>query len=85
MGEEVKVLLADESRILEKEEYIKDREQFVHNLGVLLSQTREGVESCTLDSQEQVHVKFRRSDYEVIVNVRHDSYLALARDVIKSL
>ena len=60
----------------------EDRKLFVHNLGLLLSQTREGIKSCELDDDEIVTVNYR-SGYKLKVNVNMDSYMAIVRDVIK--
>lgn len=62
----------------------KDREQFVINLGVLLSQTREGIQGAYLDDQEMVHVVYK-GGHEELINVNMDSYLAIIRDVTKGL
>lgn len=61
-----------------------DKETFVRNLGWLLSQTREQVERCYLDEEEQVHIVFRGGS-ERKVNVKHDSYAAIIRDVAKAV
>lgn len=61
-----------------------DREQFVYNLGWLLSQTCEGIKGAYLDDQEYVHVVYS-DDYEVLANVNMDSYLAIIKDVVKHL
>lgn len=66
------------------EESMNDRKLFVHNLGVLLSQTREGIVGAELDDKELVTVKYK-GGHEVIINVNHDSYLAIIRDVSKVL
>lgn len=75
---ETKMMFATE------EENHHDKETFVRNLGWLLSQTREQVERCYLDEEEQVHVVFRGGS-ERTVNVKHDSYTAIIRDVAKAL
>lgn len=62
----------------------QDKETFVRNLGWLLSQTREQVERCYLDEEEQVHIVFRGGS-ERKVNVKYDSYAAIIRDVAKAL
>lgn len=62
----------------------KDRELFVENLGKLLAQTREQVEHCYLDDAEFVHVCFK-GGHEVRVNVMHDSYLGILKDVIQKI
>lgn len=59
---------------------IADRKLFVKNLGLLLSQTREGIKGAYLDEREMVHV-VRKDGYESCVNVAHDSYTAIIRDV----
>ena len=66
----------------------EDRCQFVANLGALLVQTREGIERCYLEGvhgeREDVHVCFR-GGHEELVNIRCDSYMAIIRDVVKSI
>lgn len=63
-----------------------DRQQFVQNLGWLLSQTRDGVLSCNLvspsESEEYVIVTYR-GGAEKKINVHMDSYAAIVRDVAK--
>lgn len=61
-----------------------DREQFVFNLGWLLSQTRECIVGAYLDDREIVHVVYE-GGYQEEVNVNMDSYLAIIRDVTKHL
>ena len=78
--------IADETKMMfaNEEENQHDKEIFVSNLGWLLSQTRERVERCYLDKDEQVHVVFRGGS-ERKVNVKHNSYAAIIRDVTKAL
>ena len=78
--------IANETKMMfaTEEENQHDKEIFVRNLGWLLSQTREQVERCYLDEEEQVHVVFRGGS-ERTVNVKHDSYAAIIRDVAKAL
>lgn len=60
-----------------------DREGFVHNLGVLLTQTREDVVKCELvDAGDTVIITFKGGGTRA-VNVHADSYAAIIRDVIK--
>lgn len=63
---------------------IRDREQFVRNLGWLLSQTRDGVVSCELvDAEkptEHVVVTYRNG-YTKKIGTYVDSYAAIIRDV----
>lgn len=63
---------------------LKDRKQFVHNLGELLSQTRESIVGAELDDNEIVTVTYTNG-HTVAVNVNMDSYLAIVRDVTKNL
>ena len=70
------------------EDAIRDREQFVRNLGDLLSQTRESVVKCELfDAEtpfEQVCVTYK-SGYERWIRTYMDSYAAIIRDVAKGI
>ena len=63
-------------------EALADRKLFVQQLGVLLSQTREGVESATLDDKDIVTVRYKNG-HEIYVNVDMDSYADIERDVMK--
>lgn len=63
---------------------LKDRKQFVHNLGELLSQTRERIVGAELDDNEIVTVTYTNG-HTVTINVNMDSYLAIVRDVTKNL
>lgn len=58
-----------------------DREDFVHNLGVLLSQTREGIIKCEL-VEDDVVVTYK-GGATTTINTRYDSYMAIIRDVLK--
>ena len=79
---------ANETRagIMTEEGAIRDREIFVHNLGWLLSQTRDGVMRCELiDAEkptEHVVVTYR-SGYKKKICTHMDSYAAIIRDVAK--
>lgn len=72
--------------IMSFEGVIRDRELFVHNLGWLLSQTRDGVVSCELiDAEkdtEHVLVTYKGGGTRRIC-VHMDSYAAIIRDVAK--
>lgn len=67
-----------------EQDAIRDREIFVHNLGELLSQTRDGVVSCELiDAEkdtEHVLVTYKGGGTRMI-NTHADSYAAIVRDV----
>ena len=67
-----------------EEKALEDRKLFVHNLGKLLSQTREGVISCELDDNEIVTITFIGGAMHT-VNVNMDSYTAIIRDVAKAV
>ena len=77
---------ADETAMMFKsdEENRADRALFVHNLGILLSQTREGITGAYLTDHETVVVTYR-DGYTEEINVRADSYLAIIRDVTRKL
>jgi len=67
-----------------EKEALAIRRQFVRNLGWLLSQTRDEVLSCDLavpaKGVEFVIIKYINGS-EKRVNVSHDSYAAIIRDV----
>ena len=72
--------------IMTTEGMIRDREQFVRNLGDLLSQTRDGVVSCELidAGQPGEHVLITyRGGYTKMIGTYMDSYAAIIRDVAK--
>ena len=70
--------------LMDEQDAIHDREIFVHNLGELLSQTRDGVVSCELiDAEkptEHVVVTYNGGGTRRI-NTHMDSYAAIVRDV----
>lgn len=71
---------------MDEQDAIRDREQFVRNLGELLSQTRDGVVSCELIDAEQpgehVLVTYRGGGTRKI-GTYMDSYAAIVRDVAR--
>lgn len=69
---------------MNKEDALNDRKLFVHNLGVLLAQTREHVISAELDDNEIVTIIYN-DGYIEQVNVNLDSYTAIIRDVVKHI
>ena len=79
---------ANESMVMlmDEQDAIHDREIFVHNLGELLSQTRDGVVSCELvDAEkptEHVLVTYRNG-YKKKIGTHMDSYAAIIRDVAR--
>lgn len=70
---------------MDEEDALVDREGFVHNLGMLLSQTREDVVKCELiDKGDTVVITFKGGGTRT-VNVHADSYAAIIRDVMKQV
>lgn len=70
---------------MDEADALVDREGFVHNLGVLLTQTREDVVKCELvDKGDTVIITFKGGG-TCTVNVRADSYAAIIRDVMKHI
>lgn len=68
---------------MDEKDALVDREAFVHNLGVLLTQTREGVVKCELvDRGDTVVITFKGGATRT-VNVHADSYAAIIRGVMK--
>lgn len=69
-----------------KQDAIHDREIFVHNLGELLSQTRDGVTGCELINAEKgtehVLVTYKGGATRKIYT-HMDSYAAIIRDVAR--
>lgn len=69
-------------------EELMDKKLFVENLGILLSQTREGVAGCVLLNDETLEIHFRQPDgsiYREKVNIACDSYAAIIRDTMKHI
>ena len=70
---------------MDEEDALVDREAFVHNLGVLLTQTREDVVKCELvDRGDTVVITFKGGGTRT-ANVHADSYAAIIRDVMKQV
>lgn len=64
-----------------------DRRDFVHNVGVLAAQTREGVDHIEYiheDHQEFAKIVFKKGA-EKFVNISHDSFTAIVRDIFKRI
>lgn len=64
-----------------------DRRDFVHNVGVLASQTREGVDHIEYiheDDLEFAKIVFKKGA-EKFVNITHDSFTAIVRDIFKHI
>lgn len=82
-GADVLPALADEARA--ERLWDDDRRLFVRNLGWLLSQTRCGVVSCELHTDQDREYVIARYDHggKREIDVTADSYLAIIRDVTK--
>lgn len=68
----------------DKDKALADRKLFVHNLGLLLRQTRDGVISAELDDHELVTITYRGGGTHT-VNVHMNSYAAIVKDVSKNI
>ena len=77
MASESAMMFADDKTSIE------DRKLFVHNLGELLSQTREGIISCSLSDDGNTVTVTSRNGATLNVNVHMDSYFAIIKDVVK--
>lgn len=77
---------ADETAMMfvSGERAFKDRRKFVQNLGVFLTQTRDGVLGADLDENDIVTITYKRGGTHK-VNVHMDSYAAIIRDVTKNI
>ena len=69
---------------MNKKKAFEDRQLFVHNLGVLLSQTREGIIDAVLSKEEIITITYR-GGYKQQINVNLDSYMAIVHDVAKNI
>lgn len=64
-----------------------DRRDFVENVGILASQTREGVDHIEYikeDDIELAKIVFRKG-HDKYVNINHDSFSAIVRDIFKNI
>ena len=64
-----------------------DRRDFVHNVGVLAAQTRDGVDHIEYiheDDQELAKIVFKKGA-DKFVNITHDSFTAIVRDIFKHI
>lgn len=77
---------ANESKAwsMDQESRDKDRALFIKNLGWLLSQTRNQVESCYMLDRDMAVIKFVDGS-EVKVNIACDSYMAIIQDVNRQI
>lgn len=64
-----------------------DRRDFVENVGILAAQTREGVDHIEYikeDDMEIAKIVFKKGR-ERYVNINHDSFSAIVRDIFKQI
>jgi hypothetical protein len=69
---------------LDRKKAFEDRQLFVHNLGELLSQTRERIIGASLSKEELVTITYD-GGYTQKINVNMDSYMAIIRDVARGI
>lgn len=69
---------------MSKKDALTDRKLFVHNLGLLLRQTRDGIVSAELGDNEIVTITYYGGGTH-LVNVHMDSYAAIIKDVAKHI
>lgn len=84
--DEIRFVAASETAMMfaSEAENREDRKRFVENLGKFATQCRNSVERMYLDDGDCVHIVFR-GGAEYKVNVRHDSYAAIVRDVFAKI
>lgn len=67
---------------------LSDRREFVHNVGVLASQTREGVREIQLIVErglEIARIYYKNSEFTKDINITHDSFSAIVQDIFRNL
>lgn len=67
---------------------LSDRREFVHNVGVLASQTREGVKEIQLIVEgglEIARIYYKKDNFTRDVNITHDSFSAIVQDIFRNL
>lgn len=79
---------ADETKAFYANKQFEDKQLFVHNLGWLLSQTKNDIDRCeyfvTDNGDEIVNIIFSNG-YKKAVNINMDSYIAIVKDVAKAV
>lgn len=74
---------------MDDEAALADRADFVRNVGLIASQTREGVESIEYapekDNETELAVIHYKGGATKIVNIRHNSYAAIVIEIFKKL
>lgn len=64
-----------------------DRRDFVENVGILAAQTREGVDHIEYIKEDHIElakIVFKKGP-ERYVNINHDSFSAIVRDIFKHI
>lgn len=67
---------------------LSDRREFVHNVGVLASQTREGVREIQLIVEgglEIARIYYKKDNFTRDINITHDSFSAIVQDIFRNL
>lgn len=67
---------------------LSDRREFVHNVGVLASQTREGVKEIQLlvkGGCEIARIYYKKDNFTRDVNITSDSFSAIVQDIFRNL
>ena len=85
----MELLIANEASTRGKSAEVKlaDRKNFVENLGMLLSQTRENIIGAVLIDYDTVDLMIQGTErvIHLHVNVACDSYMGIVRDVARAL
>lgn len=79
----------DENRTMfteDKAVIYADRRDFVENVGILAAQTREGVDHIEYIKEDDIELaKIVFEKGERYVNINHDSFSAIVRDIFKQI
>lgn len=78
----------NDTMFLEDEAVIyADRRDFVENVGILASQTREGVDHIEYIKEDDIELAkiVYKKGHERYVNINHDSFSAIVRDIFKNI
>lgn len=64
-----------------------DRRDFVENVGILAAQTREGVDHIEYIKEDDIELAkiVYKKGHERYVNINHDSFSAIVRDIFKHI
>lgn len=68
----------------EKSRRKDDKAVFVKNLGILLSQTKEGIKGCRLKDNDTVTMEYE-DGRTVDINIALDSFSTIVKDVSMSI